>query len=89
MKTLVIYDNDGYIIQTMSGTPLPKEPIGVPFLWVEVPQGKRVKALGTIGVDVAVTPHVAILEDIPPTEIDTLKQQANDLNIAIANILGV
>ncbi len=32
MKALIIYDNEGYIISQRSGQPLPREPIGVPFL---------------------------------------------------------
>lgn len=73
MKTLIIYDNEGYILSTRSGEPTPREPIGVPFLWIEIPVGKQLKINNGIGVDTTVTPHQAILEDIPPTEIDELK----------------
>lgn len=75
MKTLIIYDNEGYILSTRSGEPSPREPIGVPFLNVAIPEGKRIKTTDGIGVDVSVTPHQVILEDIPPTETDLLKAE--------------
>lgn len=83
MKTLVIHDNEGYIISASYGEPVPREPVGVPFLWVDIPEGKRIKITDGIGVDVSVTPHQVILEDIPPTEIDVLR---NDLNEAIMEL---
>lgn len=86
MKTLVSYDNEGYILNVRSGQPSPREPIGVPFLWVEIPEGKRIKITDGIGVDVSVTPHKLILEDIPPTELDILKQEDLDNKEAIADL---
>ena len=50
---------------------------GIPFLWVEIPTGKRLKVTDGIGVDVSVTPNVAILEDIPKTEIELLQEQVD------------
>lgn len=79
MKTLIIYDNEGYILDIRSGEPAPREPIGVPFLWVDIPQGKQLKITDGFGVDVSVTPHQVVLEDIPPTEIEQLKQTVADL----------
>ena len=76
MNTLIIYDSTGYIITEMSGAV--REPVGVPFLWVEIPIGKRLKITNGIGVDVSVTPNVAILEDIPKTETEKLKDQLMD-----------
>lgn len=70
MKTLIIYDETGYVIQQITGSY--RVPQGIPYLEVEVPVGKRV-VMG-IGVDVSVTPHQAILEDIPPSEIEVLKE---------------
>lgn len=75
MQTLIIYDDEGYVLSIRDGQPTPREPIGVPFLWTEIPEGKRNKGVGSIGVDVSVTPHQVILEDIPPTEIGILKLQ--------------
>ena len=45
------------------------------FLRIEISEGKRLKITDGIGVDVSVTPHKAILEDIPPTEMDVLKAE--------------
>lgn len=77
MQTLVIYDSTGYVITQMSGSV--REPVGIPFLWIEVPEGKRIKLTDGIGVDVSVTPHQVILEDIPPTELEELKRVVADL----------
>ncbi len=79
MKTLIIYDNEGYIISTRQGQPSPRKPVGVPYLEVEIPEGKQIKITDGIGVDVTKTPHEVILEDIPPTEIEELKKVVADL----------
>lgn len=79
MDTLIVYDNEGFILSQASGTADFREPPGVPFLWVEFPRGKRLKITDGIGVDVSVTPHQVILEDVPPTEIEQLKQTVADL----------
>lgn len=79
MQTLIIYDETGYVLSTQSGQPAPREPIGIPFIWAEIPIGKRIKLTDGIGVDVSVTPPTLILEDIPPSEIDQLKQTVADL----------
>lgn len=73
MKTLVVYDNTGYILSALRGLSLKREPVGVPFLWVEIPSGKQIKITDGIGVDISKTPHEVILEDIPPSEIDSLR----------------
>lgn len=78
MKTLIIYDSQGYIISNITGSY--RVPTGVPFLEVEIPTGKQIKYNDGIGVDVSVTPHQVILEDIPPSDIEKLRQgnaQAN------------
>jgi len=89
MNTLIIYDNTGYVISTMAGSI--REPQGgVQFLWVEIPEGKRLKLTDGIGVDVTKTPHQAILEDIPKTEIEVLKEQQQELSDTVAAlIIGV
>ena len=79
MKTLIIYDNEGYIISTRQGQPSPRVPVGVPYLEVEIPEGKRIKITDGIGIDVLVTPHQVILEDIPPTGLDEVKARLADL----------
>ena len=75
MNTLIIYDNTGYIISQGQGEPLPREPQGTPFIWAEIPTGQQLKITDGIGVDVSVTPNVAILEDIPKTELEIVKEQ--------------
>lgn len=95
MQTLIIYDNEGYIVDSVTGAY--KKPAGLPYLEVEIPEGKRIKIDG-IGIDVSVTPHQAILEDIPPTEIDVLKDDTSTIaeitatvvedNASIANTLA-
>lgn len=81
MKTLIIYDNEGYIISSITGNY--KKPVGIPFLEIEIPQGKKMKTTDGIGVDTTITPHQVILEDIPPTEIDNLKKQVADLQYTL------
>lgn len=83
MKTLIIYDNEGYILATRQGQPAPREPIGVPFLNVEIPEGKRIKITDGIGVDVSVTPHEVILESVPLSETDLLKAKVDSQELAI------
>ena len=73
MQTQIIYDETGYILSIKQGQPAPREPIGVPFLNIEIPSGKQIKITDGIGVDVSVTPHQVILEDIPPSEIDLVR----------------
>lgn len=85
-QTLIIHDETGYILDSRSGYPLPREPQGVPFLWVEIPQGKQIKKTDGVGVDVSVEPHQVILEDIPPTEIEVLKGENLELKLALAEI---
>lgn len=78
MQSLIIYDETGYILDIRSGEPSPREPVGVPFMWVDVPVGKKV-----VSIDVSVSPHQPILEDIPPSDIEQLR---NDLDSAILEL---
>ena len=89
MNTLIIYDNTGYVISQMAGSI--REPQGgVQFLWAEIPDGKQLKITDGIGIDVSKTPHQAILEDIPKTEIELLKEQQQELSDTVAAlIIGV
>lgn len=82
MKTLIIYDATGFIIFQASGDV--REPVGIPFLWVDVPEGKYIS-----GVDVTVTPNVAILEDLPKTQAQIQQAQIDMLTVAVAEIMGV
>jgi hypothetical protein len=87
---LIIYDNEGYILSIQSGNPTPREPVGVPFMWVETPPNKTVTS-----INVSVTPHQPVFEDIPPTEIDLLNQKLVEqeqaileLTMALASLQG-
>jgi hypothetical protein len=81
MNTLIIYDSTGYIISQAQGAI--REPQGIPFLWVDIPLGKRIKVTNGIGIDTTVTPNKAILEDIPKTEIETLQAQNAQMILAL------
>ena len=82
MQTLIIYDIEGYLISVRNGEPAPREPIGVPFMWVEIPEGKRIT-----GVDVSVTPHQPIFEDLPPTEVDLLRIEMAQSNVELFEMM--
>ncbi|MBU3146894.1 hypothetical protein [Clostridium sp. CF012] len=87
MKTLLIYDSLGYILFQGQGSV--REPNGVPFIWVVIPEGKRIKYTDGIGVDVNVTPNVAILEDIPLTEMEIMQKQLITSQQAIDMLVGM
>lgn len=75
-KTLVIYDTTGRIFNPITGSYV--VPVGIPYLEVEVPDGKMV-----VSVDVSVTPNVPVYTDLPKSEqltrIELLEQAVNDL----------
>ncbi|WP_433943596.1 hypothetical protein [Paenibacillus sp. SN-8-1] len=80
MKTLIVYDARGYVVSNITGDY--HVPNGIPFLEVEIPEGKRIKITNGIGVDVSSDPHQVILEDIPPTEVDKLNARLSLLQKA-------
>lgn len=84
MKTLITYDNQGYIISNITGSY--QVPNGVPFLEVEIPTGKRIASVDGIGVDVSKTPHEVILEDIPPSEMELLKTENQQIKQSMAEL---
>ena len=63
-----------------------QENLSVPFLWVDIPEGKQLKITDGIGVDVSTTPHQAILEDIPPTEVEQLNNKVTQHEQAILEL---
>jgi hypothetical protein len=81
MKTLIIYDDEGSIFSLTSGDYLIPQG-GVQFAEVEIPSGKQVKE-----VDITVQPHQVVLEDIPPTEIDELKNKLQSTQEAVDFLL--
>lgn len=72
-----------------SGEPAPREPIGVPFLWVDIPEGKQIKTTDGIGVDVSVTPHQVILEDIPKTEAEILNDKLDNAILELTTLISM
>ncbi len=82
MKTLVIYDNEGFILSQMSGAV--REPIGVNFLYVDIPNGKILKSIDTTKEE-----HVPVYEDLPRDPFSLMQEQVNALTIALAEVLGV
>lgn len=86
-KTLIIYDNTGRIVSSATGTADSYyKPVGLPYLEIEIPLGKRVKE-GT-SVDVTVTPHQVILEDIPPSEIETMRADLDTAILELSLMIG-
>lgn len=81
MNTLIIYDGIGYIIYQAMGNI--REPIGIPFLWVEIPEGKRI-----VSIDVSGDTHIPVFEDLPKSEVKLLQEQVDDLNMAMAALMG-
>jgi hypothetical protein len=81
MHTLIIYDNQGYIFFQGQGNL--REPQGIPFLWVDIPEGKYVKS-----VDVSTSTHKPVFAYISKSEVELLKEQVDSLNIAMANLMG-
>ncbi|HEY5582936.1 MAG TPA: hypothetical protein VIK78_00370 [Ruminiclostridium sp.] len=67
MLTQIIYDDSGFIISQMQGSSL-REPVGIPFLNIEIPEKKRI-----VSVDVSASPNVPVYEDIPLTETEILQ----------------
>ncbi|NFG60530.1 hypothetical protein [Clostridium sp. CMCC3677] len=78
MKTLIIYDNTGFIILQQTGSYRAQEG-GVQYLEVEIPTGKMVKSIN-------VDKKEAILVDIPKSEVEILKEKVESLEMANAEL---
>lgn len=76
-KTLIIYDLGGMVIDQKNG--FYKVPIGIPYIEVVIPTGKRV-------VSVNVETKEPILEDIPPSEIELLQNKISILESENTNL---
>ncbi|MBY6789196.1 hypothetical protein HYH43_07060 [Clostridium botulinum] len=81
MKTLIIYDNTGYILMQQTGSYRVPEG-GVQYLELEIPTGKIVKSIN-------VDKKEAILEDIPKSEVEILKEQVESLTQANAELTNI
>ncbi|SFC63785.1 hypothetical protein [Clostridium uliginosum] len=69
MKTLIIYDNTGNIFLQM-GVSYRVPEGGIQYLETEIPEGKLIK-----NIDISVTPHKPVLEDIPKSQIKLLQEE--------------
>lgn len=84
MKTLIIYDNAGYIYLQTSGTEnrIPNGRIN--YLEIEIPSGKQ-----AINVDITVTPNIPIFEDIPLSETELLKKRIEEQEAALVELASL
>lgn len=74
IKTLIIYDTTGYIIQQMSGSY--RVPVGIPYLEIDMDNYKG-KIIDKI--DVSVTPNVPIFMELPKTELQIAQEKIANL----------
>lgn len=72
MKELIIYDTTGYIYFQMA-SPY-RVPIGIPFLEVDIPEGKMVTK-----IDVTQTPNIPVFENIPLSDAQKANIQTTTL----------
>lgn len=80
MKTLIIYDNTGYIYLQITGTYI-KPKGGLNFIEIEIPENKILK-----GVNTSITPNVPIFEDIPKTELELAQEQILSTQATLASL---
>lgn len=74
IKTLIIYDTTGYIIQQMSGSY--RVPVGIPYLEIDMDNYKG-KIIDKI--DVSVTPNVPIFMELPKTDLQSALERVEAL----------
>ena len=85
MKTIVIYDNTGYIFSQMAGCYVQPQG-GVQYLETKIPECKLLQK-----IDVKVTPNVPIFIDMPLNETDVLKKRIDEQEqalVELASMLG-
>lgn len=78
MNTLVIYDQSGYILSQAQGSV--REPVGVPFMYVDIPTKKYVSS---IDVTDPLNP-VPVLVDVPKSQIELVQDENADLRAQLA-----
>lgn len=79
MKTLIVYDNQGRVLLQITGSyTVPGG--GVPYLEVEIPEGKFVT-----NIDTTATPNVPVFGTTPPT----IESRLASVESAIKSIMGV
>ncbi|WP_238915107.1 hypothetical protein [Clostridium sp. YIM B02555] len=80
MKTLLIYDDTGFIYVQITGSY--RTPEGaLQFIEIEIPKGKIIT-----GVDISATPHAPIFEDIPKTDLEKTQDQLLETQAQLANL---
>lgn len=80
MKTLIIYDNTGYVYLTQSGTyNIPQG--GIQYLETEVPDGKSLKSMDTSKI-----PNLPIFDDIPKTDLEKTQDQLLETQAQLADL---
>lgn len=77
MRSLIIYDSTGKIFFQGSGTI--QEPVGIPYLWVDLPERSQV-----LSVDTTVTPNVPVYEEVPKTEVQILQERTTQLEMELS-----
>ncbi len=78
MKTLIIYDDTGYILMKQTGNYRVPEG-GIQYLECEIPDDKLV-------VEIDVKNKKPVLEDLPKSETDILKDEIEALKNDIADL---
>lgn len=74
MKTLVIYDDKGLVFSQSTGDY--KKPEGINYIETSIPEGKVLVGVDTIN-------KTPILEDLPKSEMELLKQKLEETEEAI------
>lgn len=81
MQTLIVYDNSGTIYFQAAGNVT--QPIGIPFIVVDVPPGKL-----AISVDVSGETHVPVLVDLPKTQVEIELEQVKQDNEMLKGLVA-
>lgn len=79
MKTLIIYDNDGFIFYQGSEI---KIPVGLQFTYIEIPKNKIV-----IKIDTTVNPHQVVFQDRQKTEIELMQEKMDLMQKALDDVI--
>lgn len=80
MKTLIIYDLEGTVISSISGSY--KVPVGIPYLEIEVPIGKMITGIDT-------ETNLPILVDTPKSEMELLREVMQEQELAILELASM
>lgn len=83
MKSLIIYDNYGQIVNILYGAET--VPTGIQGIVTVIPQGKM-----AVRVDVTTNPHTVVFEDVPNPERDLTDVQLAlvELEARVAELEG-